>query len=99
MLSTPSGWARISNIEFYQGGQLGYNEAYDPRFALAWVETGDVTEARPSYVKNSTFHHCFATAIGVFGAGYIAIENNVVHRPVGAGRLYISLAWMCIYTM
>ncbi|XP_064639845.1 fibrocystin-L-like [Lineus longissimus] len=79
------GWARISDIEFYQGGQLGYNMPYDPRYAMAWVGTGDATVERPSYLINSTFHHCFATAIGAFGAGYIAIENNVIHRPVGIG--------------
>ncbi|XP_064635071.1 fibrocystin-L-like [Lineus longissimus] len=79
------GWARISNVEFYRGGQLGWTDSYDPRYALVWLDTGEVIPARPSYVRDCAFHNGLAPAIGVFGSNKIPIENNVIHHPVGSG--------------
>ncbi|XP_064635838.1 fibrocystin-L-like [Lineus longissimus] len=79
------GWARVSNVEFYRGGQLGWTDSYDPRYALVWVDTGDVIPARPSFVRDCAFHNGLAPAIGVFGSNKIPIENNVIHHPVGSG--------------
>ena len=83
-----TGYARVSNTEFANMGQEGYRDSYDPRYVLAYVGTGDVTDIKPSYMKGNTFHHCYSTAIGVFGGNLLPIEDNVVHRTVGAGRLF-----------
>ncbi|CAK8674402.1 unnamed protein product [Clavelina lepadiformis] len=79
------GWARVSNVEFFQSGQEGWTEPYDPRFSLAWVNTGATTPARPSYVKGCAFHDGYSTAIGTFGAEGINITDNVVHRTIHDG--------------
>ena len=84
ILSLWSGYARISNVEFYHSGQEGWTDAYDPRYSLAYLDTGAVVEARPSYVKQCGFNTGFAPAIGVFGASGITIEDNVVYETVGS---------------
>ncbi|CAH1789358.1 unnamed protein product [Owenia fusiformis] len=79
-----TGWARISNVEFYRSGQEGYTEDYDPRYSLAFLNTGTNSELTPSLIRNNAFHHGFSPAIGVFGANGMPIENNVVHHTVGS---------------
>ncbi|XP_074660960.1 fibrocystin-L-like [Tubulanus polymorphus] len=80
-----TGYARISNVEFYRTGQEGWYEHYDPRYSLAFLDTGDVTENRPSYVRRCAFHHGFSPAIGAFGINKLLIEDNVIYHTVGAG--------------
>lgn len=82
-----AGYARISNVEFFQSGQEGFNDPYDPRFSLTFLNTGAVSDIRPSYVTNSAFHHGFSPAIGVFGTNGITISGNVIHNTVGTGTL------------
>ena len=77
-----SGYARISNVEFYHMGQEGYIDTYDPRYAVAFMDSGPVTPLKPSYVKNNAFHHGFSPAIGVYNAQNMPIENNVIHHCV-----------------
>ncbi|XP_071946075.1 fibrocystin-L-like [Antedon mediterranea] len=79
------GYARISNVEFYHTGQEGWPDNYDPRYSVAFLDTGEVTVANPSYVRECAFHHGFSPAIGVFGAFGVHIEDNVIHHTVGAG--------------
>jgi len=82
------GWARISNVEFFRTGQEGWTERWDPRFSLAWVNTGPHVDKRPSYVNCSAFHDGYSTAIGLFGASDIAVLDNVVHRTIHDGKLH-----------
>ena len=88
----------MSNVEFYRTGQEGWTERYDPRFSLAWVDTRDVTEARPSFVDRCAFHDGFSTAIGIFGAGGIRVTNNVVHRTINDGELLCLNRWSLFFT-
>ena len=81
----PEGYARISNVEFHRSGQEGYVAHYDPRFSLAFLDTGTVSDIKPSYVRANAFHDGFSTAIGVFGANELDISNNVIHHTVGSG--------------
>lgn len=81
-----SGWARVSNTKFVNMGQLGYREAFDPRLAIAYAQTGEVTDIKPSYVRNNVFLYGLSSQIGVFGATGIPIEGNVLHGFVGAGE-------------
>ncbi|XP_064634221.1 fibrocystin-L-like [Lineus longissimus] len=80
-----TGAARIRNVRFRNYGQLGFSDSYDPRFGLAFLNTGDSTTKNPSFVKGCSFSHGFSTAIGVFRANGVTLENNVVFRPVGSG--------------
>ena len=60
----------------------------DPRFSLAFLGvTSDKDEIRYSYVKKSTFHSGFNTAIGVFAVDGLEVDENVVYHTVGAGRI------------
>ncbi|XP_033119895.1 fibrocystin-L-like [Anneissia japonica] len=83
------GFAKMSNVEFYHSGQEGWTDFYDPRYSVAFLDTGEVTVANPSYVRSCTFHNGFSPAIGIFGASGILIEDNVIHHTVGAG----IIAW------
>ncbi|KAK3107766.1 hypothetical protein FSP39_021797 [Pinctada imbricata] len=82
------GYARISNVEFYHTGQEGWVESYDPRYSIAFVDSGAVTSIKPSYIKKCAFHHGFAPAVGVYGANGLPIEDNVAHSTV----------WWCMET-
>jgi hypothetical protein len=62
--------------------QEGYIESYDPRYAVAYMDSGPVTNLKPSYVKNNAFHHGFSPAVGVYNAPNMPIEDNVIHHCV-----------------
>ncbi|XP_035686784.1 fibrocystin-L-like [Branchiostoma floridae] len=89
---TYTGYARIKNVEFYHTGQEGWNAFYDPRFSLAFVNTGDVSDAKPSLVENNAFHNGFSPGIGVYGTNKLEIINNIVHHTVGQGMI-IEGSW------
>ncbi|XP_012942613.1 fibrocystin-L [Aplysia californica] len=81
-----SGFAQISNVEFYHTGQEGFSQNYDPRFSLTYMDvTSTEGEIRYSYVKKSTFHSGFNTAIGAFAVDGLEIDDNVVYHTVGQG--------------
>lgn len=63
-------------------GQEGYIDSYDPRYAVAFMDSGPVTNLKPSYIRNNAFHHGFSPAIGVYNAQNMPIEDNVVHHCV-----------------
>ncbi|VDH99664.1 Hypothetical predicted protein, partial [Mytilus galloprovincialis] len=75
--SIGTGYARISNVEFYHMGQEGYTEDYDPRYAIAYVDHGPVSNNKPSYVKSNAFHHGFSPAIGIYNTQSLPVEDNV----------------------
>lgn len=81
-----SGYVRARYAQFKHLGQDGFTESYDPRYALAYIATGDVREAKPSLVSGCSFTDLFGTAIGVYGMGGLNIENSVVFEPLGNGR-------------
>ena len=80
------GSARIENVEFRNGGQYGYDEPSDPRFSLAFLNTGPVTEIKPSYVKKCGFNMNFSPALGIFGGEGIVVEDNVFYHGVGSSK-------------
>ena len=79
----------MSNVEFYHTGQEGWTDAFDPRFSIVFLDTGVSTPVRPSFLRNSAFHHGFAPAIGTFGVENLTISNNVVYHTVGSCKLNI----------
>ena len=78
-------------MEFFQTGQEGWTERWDPRFSLAWVNTGATSNARPSMVDSCAFHDGFSTAIGIFGAENIEVSNNVVHKTIHDGMIVCAV--------
>lgn len=38
----PLGYARISNVEFYHSGQEGFRDSTDPRYAVTFLNLGQV---------------------------------------------------------
>lgn len=85
------GYARLSYVEFYHTGQEGYPDDFDPRYSLAFLSVGDVSDIKPSNVTGCSFNNGFNTAIGVFGTNKLNVTNNVIYRPVGNGKLNIIL--------
>jgi hypothetical protein len=86
-----SGYARLSNVEFYHTGQEGYTDEYDPRFSVAFVAVGTVSDIRPSIVTKCSFHNGFNTAIGAFGTSSLNIMDNVVFGSIGNGMTLDSI--------
>ncbi len=91
------GYGRISNVEFYHSGQEGWTDFYDPRYSVAFLDTGPSTGNQLSYVTGCSFHSGFNTAIGLFGTTGVEIKDNVIHHAVGSGmslqfqNVYVSL--------
>ncbi|XP_066933159.1 fibrocystin-L-like [Clytia hemisphaerica] len=79
------GSAELSNVEVKHCGQYGWNEEYDPRFSLAFLNLGDVSPrgSKSSFVHDSSIHHGYNVAIGAFGTDFLEISNTVVHHTVG----------------
>ena len=88
---TYTGFARFSNVEFAVSGQEGWYDNFDPRYALAFLDTGDSEDAngaqkkKESYVKKCAFNWGYNTAIGVFGSNNIPVEDNVIYRFINDG--------------
>ncbi|KAK3107254.1 hypothetical protein FSP39_010348 [Pinctada imbricata] len=78
-----TGYARLSNVEFYRGAQNGFNSFYDPRHTLTYLDIPD-TNVKPRYVKKCSFNYNFGTAIGVYGTDNLIVEDNVIYHSVGA---------------
>ena len=86
-----SGFARLSNVEFKRSGQEGFIETYDPRYSLAWLNTGTVSDVKPSYVKSCAFNDGFAPAIGIFGANKIEVTDNVIYKTIWSSKFCFNL--------
>lgn len=68
-------------------GQLGYADAFDPRYAIAFVQTGPKSTIKPSELRSNSFHLGFSPAVGLFGCEDIPVSDNVMYRVVGGGKL------------
>ena len=75
-------------MEFYHTGQEGYQDNFDARFSLTFMGVNSNSDqVRYSYVKKSTFHSGFNTAIGVFAVDGLEVDENIIYHTVGAGRV------------
>nr|XP_034372677.1 fibrocystin-L [Arvicanthis niloticus] len=84
-MMTFKGNARISNVEFYHSGQEGYRDSTDPRYAVTFLNLGQIQDHGLSYVRGCAFHHGFSPAIGVFGTNGVDIDDNIIYFTVGEG--------------
>merc|ERR1711892_827897 len=88
---TYTGYARFANVEFSVAGQKGWYDNFDPRYAIAYLDTGDNINAggkagaKESYVKKCSFNYNYNSAIGVFGSNNIPIEDNVIFKFINNG--------------
>ncbi|TKC41541.1 hypothetical protein EI555_014575, partial [Monodon monoceros] len=82
---TFKGNARISNVEFYHSGQEGFRDSTDPRYAVTFLNLGQIQERGSSYIQGCAFHSGFSPAVGVFGTDGLDIDDNVIHFTVGEG--------------
>ncbi|XP_030002867.1 PKHD1 like 1, tandem duplicate 2 [Sphaeramia orbicularis] len=78
------GKAQIRNVEFFQSGQEGWTDSHDPRYSVAFLNLGQVSE-EDTYLQGCAFHDGFSPAIGVFGTEGLFVDDNCVHRTVGEG--------------
>ena len=76
------GYARISHAQFVHPGQFSLDVGDDAKYGILFSNLGDYNYSRPSYVRSSSFHHCYSAAIGIFGSNSIPIENNVIYRTI-----------------
>ena len=58
-----TGTVQLEGVEFKGCGQIGLSDSFDPRFALAFLNTG---RQRNAYVRYCSFHDGYNTAIGMF---------------------------------
>jgi hypothetical protein len=87
--TTYKGYAKISNVEFVRAGQEGWTDAFDPRYALAFVNHEDSVDNdeynQESYVKKCSFNYNYNAAIGLFNTNNVLVEDNVVFRTMEYG--------------
>ena len=76
------GSAQLEGVEFSGCGQYGYTFTRDPRFALAFLFTGD-TVNKSSYIHRCSFHDGYNSGVGVFGTNGLELVDNIVHNRVG----------------
>jgi len=93
---TYTGYGRFENVEFATAGQDGWYDYFDPRYAVAFLDTGDTIESgepnvEESYVKKCSFNYVYNSAIGVFGSNNIPIEDNVIYRFINDGIFVESM--------
>ena len=85
------GYGRFANVEFDVAGQDGWYDPWDPRFSLAFLDVGDSTDsggksnAPESYVKKCAFNYNYNSALGLFGANNIPVEDNVIYTFINDG--------------
>ena len=99
VLFSLSGYARLSNVEFFHSGQEGFIATYDARFSLTFYDIGRVSATRPSYVTHCTFHNGFSPAFGVVGTHDLEFVNNVIHHTVGPGMYDVMEECIHSYTI
>lgn len=86
-----SGYARISNVEFYHSGQEGWVAPFDGRGSIAYIDAGTVSNIKPSYVKKCAFHKGFSPAIMAYATNKLPIEDNVITDTVWYGKYLVDI--------
>ena len=67
-------------------GQEGYSDVFDPRYALVYMNTGEINaETKPSEVTGCAFFYSYNTAIGAYGTTGLIVKDTVMYFVVGSG--------------
>ena len=79
---TLAGVTFLEGVEFYHGGQYGFTDSYDPRYAVAFLNLGTPLR-NSSFVRSCVFYDSKSPAIGVFNSHAVDISDNVVYGTIG----------------
>ena len=82
-----TGRAELQGVEFKECGQKDFVEAFDPRYSLAFLNTGIATNV--SYIRQCSIHDSYNVGIGVFGANDMIVSDNVLLRTLGTS-VYVT---------
>jgi len=75
---THIGRALLDSVEIRYCGQGGYFSPRDPRYSLVFKDLKE--DGASSYVRGSSIHHGYNTAIGVHSSNSIELSGNVIYR-------------------
>lgn len=80
---TSRGYTYISNlkldsVEMRYCGQGGYFSPRDPRYSIAF--RNNFASSNSSYVRRSSIHHGYNTAIGIHTSNGVEVSENVIWR-------------------
>jgi len=75
---THVGRTQIDSVELRYCGQGGYFSPRDPRYSLAFKDLKE--DGAGSYVRYSSIHHGYNTAIGIHSSNRIELSGNVIYR-------------------
>ena len=78
-----SGLLWVQSVEFRYCGQGGYFSPRDPRYTIAFRSSRDTSSG--SYIKYSSIHHGYNTAVGLHSSNGITVSGNVVWRTTNSG--------------
>lgn len=79
---TLSGNLKLDSAEVRFCGQGGYFSPRDPRYAIAFRNNFESSSG--SYIRRSSVHHGYNTAIGVHTSNFVEVTGNVVWRTTGS---------------
>ena len=77
-VSTFPGRLQLDSVELRFCGQGGYFTPADPRYAIAFLNNFDSSVG--SFVRRSSIHHGYNTAIGIHTSNGVEVSGNVVWR-------------------
>jgi hypothetical protein len=75
---TLSGNLKLDSVEVRFCGQGGFFSPRDPRYAIAF--RNNFKSSSGSYIRGSSIHHGYNTAIGVHTSEGVEVSGNVVWR-------------------
>ena len=73
-----SGFIRMDSVEIRHCGQGGYFSPRDPRYSIAFRNVFDMSSG--SYIRRSSIHHGYNTAIGIHTSNGVELADNVIYR-------------------
>jgi hypothetical protein len=76
------GFMRTTNTEFIHHGQFSRMASDDQKFGILFSNLQEYNSSRPTYIRNSSFHHGYYAAIGILGSNGLPIENNVIYHSI-----------------
>lgn len=76
--STFPGRLQLDSVELRFCGQGGFFTPADPRYAIAFLN--NLGRSAGSFVRRSSMHHSYNTAVGIHSSNGVEVSGNVVWR-------------------
>lgn len=80
---TFSGQLKMDSVEIRHCGQGGYFSPRDPRYSIAFRNCFETSMG--SYIRRSSIHHGYNTAIGLHTSNGVEVSGNVIWRTTDSG--------------